>query len=52
MTSDTTYDKIEMDHVKPVCMFDLTTEEEFWDVFSWKITQPLLQNDHQQKRTK
>ena len=43
---------IEIYHVKPTCMFDVTKDEELKEKFSWKNTQPLLKHDHQQKGTK
>ena len=39
----------EFDHVKPICMFDVSEDEELREAFSWKNTQPLLKNDLQQK---
>ena len=40
---------IEIDHVKPFCMFDVTKDEELREAFNWKNTQPLLKHDHKQK---
>ena len=34
MTSDITWDIIEIDHVKPICMFDKSIEEELKDAFN------------------
>ena len=50
--SEMTWDNIEIDHVKPICMFDLSKDEELKEVFNWKNTQPLLKKDHQSKGTK
>ena len=43
---------IEIDHVKPICMFDVSKDEELKEAFSWKSTQPLLKHDYQQKGIK
>ena len=40
---------IEIDHVKPICLFDVTRHEELKESFSWKNTQPLLKEIHKQK---
>ena len=32
---------IEIDHVKPICMFDVSKDEELKGALSWKKTQPL-----------
>ena len=52
MTPDMTWDNIEIDHVKAICLFDLSKEEKFREAFCWKNTQPLVKHDHQQKGTK
>ena len=52
MAADMTRDNTEIDHVKPIYMFDVTKDEELREAFSWKNTQPLLKYDHQQKGTK
>ena len=52
MTSDMTWDDIEIDHVKPICLFDVSKDEELREAFNWKNTQPLLKEVHQQKGTK
>ena len=46
-----TWNSIEIEHVKPICMFDVTQDDELKVAFSWKNTQPLLKQDHHQKRT-
>ena len=51
-TPDMNWTNIEVDHVKPICMFDLSKDEELKEAFSWKNTQPLLKHDHQRKGTK
>ena len=47
-----TWDNIEIDQEKAICMFDVSEEEELKEAFSWKNTQPLLKHNHQQKGTK
>ena len=51
-TPEMNWSEIEVDHVKPVCMFDVSKDEELKEAFSWKNTQPLLKHDHQKKGTK
>ena len=36
------WSNIEIDHVKPICMFDVSKDEELKEAFSLKNTQPLL----------
>ena len=52
MTPEMTWSKIEIDNVKPICMFDLSKDEELKETFCWKNTQPLLKHDRQQKGIK
>ena len=52
MTLEMNWSKIEIDYVKPFCMVDVTKDEELREAFSWKNTQPLLKQNHQQKGTK
>ena len=49
MTPDMTRNNIQIDHVKPICLFDVTKDEELKEAFNWRNTQPLLKKDHQQK---
>ena len=51
-TPDMTWDNIEIDHVKPICLFDVSKDEELREAFNWKNTQPLLKEVHQQKGSK
>ena len=51
-TPEMNWENIEIDHVKPICMFDVTKDEELKEAFNWRNTQPLLKEDHQQKGTK
>ena len=46
------WSKIEIDHIKPICLFDVSKDEEFREAISWKKTQPLLKHDHQKKGIK
>ena len=52
MTPEINWNIIEMDHVKAICLFDVSEDEELREAFSWKNTQPLLKHDHQKKGTK
>ena len=40
---------IEIDHVKPISLFDVSKDEDLKEAFSWKNTQPLLKKIHKQK---
>ena len=51
-TPEMNWSNIEIDHVKPICLFDVSKDEELQEAFSWKNTQPLLKHDHHQKGTK
>ena len=51
-TPEMNWSNIEIDHAKPICMFDVSEVEELKEAFSWKNTQPLLKHIHQQKGTK
>ena len=44
--------KIEIDHVKPICMFDVSKDEDLKEAVSWKNTQPLSKEIHKQKGIK
>ena len=52
MTPDMSWSNTEIDHVKSICMFDVSKEEEIKEAFNWKNTQLLLKQDHQLKGTK
>ena len=52
MTPDINWSNIEIHHVKPICLFDVSEDEEIKEAFNWKNTQPLLNQDHQLKRIK
>ena len=51
-TPEMTWDNIEIDHVKAICLLDVSKDEELKEAFNWKNTQPLLKHDHQKKGTK
>ena len=51
-TPEMNWSNIEVDHIKPICMFDVSDEEQLKEAFFWKNTQPLLKKDHQLKGTK
>ena len=46
------WENIEIDHVKPICTFDVTKDEELKEAFNSPNTQPLLKQDHQLEVTK
>ena len=52
MTPEMNWTNIELDHVRLICMFDVSKDEELREAFIWKNTQPLLKEVHQQKRIK
>ena len=52
MTPEMNWSNIEIDHVKSICMFGVSNDEQLKEAFSWKNTQPLLKHDHQRKGTK
>ena len=43
---------IEIDHVKPICIFDVSEDGEIKEAFNWKNTQTLLKEVNQQKGIK
>ena len=51
-TPEMNWSNIEVDHIKPICMFDVSDDEQLKEAFSWMSTQPLLKKDHQLKGTK
>ena len=51
-TTEMNWSNIEIDHVKPICMFDVTKDDELREAFNWKNTQPLFKHNHQQKGIK
>ena len=51
-TPEMNWSNIEVDHIKPICMFDVSDDEQLKEAFNWKNKQPLLKHDHQQKGIK
>ena len=49
MTPEMNWSKIEIDHGKPIYMFDVSKDEELKEAVCWKNTQLLLENNHQYK---
>ena len=49
MTPEMNWTNIEIDHVKAICMFDMSKEEELKEAFKWKNTQPSLKHNHQRR---
>ena len=39
-TPEMTRSNIEIDHVKPICLFDVTKDDALREAFNWKNTQP------------
>ena len=52
MTPEMNWQNIEIVHVKAICLFDVSDEEQLKEAFSWKNTRPLLKQDHRQKGIK
>ena len=52
MTPEMNWSTIQIDHVKAICLFDISKDEQIREAFNWKSTQPLLKHDHQKKGTK
>ena len=51
-TPEMNWGNIEIDHVKPICLFDISNDEQLKEAFNWRNTQPLIKKDHQQKGIK
>ena len=51
-TPDMTWNNIEIDDVKAICLFDISDDDQLKEAFNWKNTQPLLKQDNRQKGTK
>ena len=47
-----TWNSIEIDHVKPISLVDVSKEDELLEAFNWRNTQPLLKEDNLRKRIK
>ena len=48
-TPEMKWSNIEIDHVKPICTFDVSKDEKVREAFDWKNSQPLLKEVHKQK---
>ena len=48
-TPEVNWSNIEIDHVKAICRFGVSDDEQLKESFSWKNTQALLKHDHHQK---
>ena len=51
MTPERNWSNIEIDHVKAICLLDVSKDEELKEAFSSKKTQPLLKHDQHLKGT-
>ena len=49
MTPEMNWSNKDIDHVKPICVFDVSKDEKLGEGFCWKNTQALLEKDHQNK---
>ena len=49
MTPEMNWQNIEIDHVKAICLSDVSNDEDLKLAFNWTNTPPLLKQDHQQK---
>ena len=49
LTSEINWSLIELNHVKPIHLLNVSKDDELRDSFNWKSTQPLLKEVHQQK---
>ena len=52
MTPELNWSNIEIDHVKTICFFVVSDDEQLKEAFNWRNTQPLLKKDHLQKGIK
>ena len=52
LTPELNWTNTVIDHVKPICLFDISKDEESKEAFPWKYSQPLLKHDHQPKGKK
>ena len=50
-TPEIIWTNIKIDHVKSICLFDVTKDEDMREAFNWRNTQPLLKQHHRQKGT-
>ena len=52
MTPGMDWSNIEIDHVKAICLFDVSKDDELKEAFNWGNTQPLLKQEDLQKGIK
>ena len=52
MSPEMNWSKIEIDHFKPIRLFDVSKDEELREAFNWKNTKPLSKQAHVHKGTK
>ena len=52
MTPEMNSSNIEIDHVRAICLFGLSKDEELREACNWKNTQPIVKHDHHKKGTK
>ena len=52
MTPEMNWSNLRIDHVKAICLCDVSKDEKLKEAVNWKNTQPLLKHDHQKKGTK
>ena len=52
MTPEMKWSNIEIDNVKPTCLFDVSKGAKLREAFSWQNTKHLLKHDHQKKGLK
>ena len=52
MTPNMTWVNMQIDLVKPICMFGVSSDEELREGFSWKNTQAIIEENHYRKGTK
>ena len=48
-TPEMIWNNFDIDHVKPICLFDISKDDELREAFNWKNIQLLLKHDHQRK---
>ena len=51
-TPQMNWSNIEIEHVRTICSFDTSKDEQLKGAFSWRNSQPLSKKDHQQKAIK
>ena len=52
MSPEMNWSKIEIDHFKPIRLFDVSKDEELREAFNWKNTKPLSKQAHVHKGIK